>query len=372
MPETDDENPANGLFNAALYMSPKEQRKTDRFIVFAMAAAKEAVQDAGWTPTDEESLLRTGVMIGSGIGGLKSTHDATVTLNDRGPRRLSPFTVPSQLINLASGLVSIEFGFAGPNHSVVTACATGTHAIGDAARMIALGDADVMVAGGAEAAVNRLGVSSFAAARTLSTGYNGTPEEASRPWDEGRDGFVIAEGAGVVVLEDYDHAVKRGAKIYGEVAGYGLSGDAYHITSPAPDGNGGYRAMQAALKRAGLNPEDIDYINAHGTSTPVGDGIEFGAVKRLFENALGTMSMSSTKSAIGHLLGAAGAVEAIYTIKALQTGILPPTLNLHTVSKDCQGIDLVPLEAKEKPVKAALSNSFGFGGTNASLVMKAV
>lgn len=372
VPKTTDENPQNGEFNADLFMPPKEQRKTDTFIVYAMAAAKEAVKDAGWTPTDEEDLLRTGVMIGSGIGGLESTYNASTTLNDRGPRRLSPFTVPAQLINLASGLVSIEFGFAGPNHSVVTACATGTHAIGDAARMIALGDAEVMVTGGAEAAVNRLGVSGFAAARTLSTGYNDTPEKASRPWDSGRDGFVIAEGAGIVVLEEYEHAKKRGAKIYGEIIGYGLSGDAHHITSPAPDGSGGYRAMQAALKRAEVNVDQVGYINAHGTSTPVGDGIEFGAVKRLFEPALDKISMSSTKSAIGHLLGAAGAVEAIYTVKALQTGVLPPTLNLENPSKGIEGIDLVPLEAKEKSIDIALSNSFGFGGTNASLVMKKI
>lgn len=372
VPRTSDENPVDGAFNPDLFMAPKEQRKTDIFIVYAMAAAKEAVKDAGWQPEDEESLLRTGVLIGSGIGGLGSTYEASTTLNDRGPRRLSPFTVPAQLINLASGMISIEFGFAGPNHSVVTACATGTHAIGDAARMIALGDADVMVSGGAEAAVNRLGVASFAAARTLSTGYNDTPEQASRPWDAGRDGFVIAEGAGIVVLEEYEHAKARGAKIYGEIIGYGLSGDAYHITSPAPDGNGGYRAMQAALKRAGVNVDQIDYINAHGTSTPVGDGIEFGAVKRLFEPALDRLSMSSTKSAIGHLLGAAGAVEAIYTAKALQTGILPPTLNLENPSEGVEGIDLVPLEAKEKPIEVALSNSFGFGGTNASLVMRKV
>lgn len=372
VPRTSDENPVDGAFNPDLFMAPKEQRKTDIFIVYAMAAAKEAVKDAGWQPEDEESLLRTGVLIGSGIGGLGSTYEASTTLNDPGPRRLSPFTVPAQLINLASGMISIEFGFAGPNHSVVTACATGTHAIGDAARMIALGDADVMVSGGAEAAVNRLGVASFAAARTLSTGYNDTPEQASRPWDAGRDGFVIAEGAGIVVLEEYEHAKARGAKIYGEIIGYGLSGDAYHITSPAPDGNGGYRAMQAALKRAGVNVDQIDYINAHGTSTPVGDGIEFGAVKRLFEPALDRLSMSSTKSAIGHLLGAAGAVEAIYTAKALQTGILPPTLNLENPSEGVEGIDLVPLEAKEKPIEVALSNSFGFGGTNASLVMRKV
>jgi 3-oxoacyl-[acyl-carrier-protein] synthase II len=276
------------------------------------------------------------------------------------------------LINLASGHVSIKYGFRGPNHSVVTACATGTHAIGDAARLIAFDDADVMVAGGAEAAVNRLGVASFAAVRALSTGYNDKPTEGSRPFDEGRDGFVIAEGSGIVVLEEYEHAKTRGAKIYAEVIGYGLSGDAHHITSPAEDGNGGYRAMEAALKRAKINPDEIDYINAHGTSTPVGDGIECTAVKRLFANTLDKVSMSSTKSSIGHLLGAAGAVEAIYTVKAIQTGILPPTLNLHTVSEPCKGLDLVPLKAKEKKVRTALSNSFGFGGTNASIIMRSV
>jgi 3-oxoacyl-[acyl-carrier-protein] synthase II len=372
VPRSTDENPSGGGFNPDLYMPPKDQRKTDIFIVYGMAAAQEAIEDAGWKPTDEESLNRTGVLIGSGIGGLGTTYEASTILNERGPRRLSPFTVPAQLINLASGLVSIRYGFRGPNHSVVTACATGTHAIGDAARMIAFDDADVMIAGGAEAAVNRLGVASFAAARALSTSYNDKPTEASRPFDEGRDGFVIAEGAGIVVLEEYEHAKKRGAKIYAEVVGYGMSGDAYHITSPSEDGNGGFRAMQAALKRAKLNPEDIDYINAHGTSTPVGDGIECGAVKRLFANALNTMSMSSTKSAIGHLLGAAGAVEAIYSIKAIETGILPPTLNLENVSEPCKGLDLVPKVAKEKKVKAALSNSFGFGGTNASVIFKAV
>ncbi|MCC6598803.1 MAG: beta-ketoacyl-ACP synthase II [Alphaproteobacteria bacterium] len=372
VPRSEDENPQNGAFNPDLFMAPKDQRKTDIFIVYAMAAAKEAIEDSGWKPEGEEDLNKTGVLIGSGIGGLRTTYEASTILNERGPRRLSPFTVPAQLINLASGLVSIEYGFRGPNHAVVTACATGTHAIGDAARMIALEDADVMVAGGAEAAVNRLGVSSFAAARALSTGYNDRPTEASRPFDEGRDGFVIAEGAGIVVLEEYEHAKKRGAKIYGEIIGYGMSGDAYHITSPAEDGNGGFRAMQAALKRAKLAPEDIDYINAHGTSTPVGDGIECGAVKRLFAPALDKISMSSTKSAIGHLLGAAGAVEAIYTLMALQTGILPPTLNLETVSERCQGIDLVPKVAKEKKIQTALSNSFGFGGTNASLIMRRV
>lgn len=372
VPRTEDAEPKNGEFNVNLFMEPKEQRKTDTFITFGMAAAQEAIEDAGLKPTDQEELDRTGVLIGSGIGGLGTTYEASLTLEQKGPRRLSPFTVPAQLINLASGLVSIKYGFRGPNHSVVTACATGTHAIGDAARLIAFDDADVMIAGGAEAAVNKLGVASFAAARALCTSYNDRPTEASRPFDKDRDGFVIAEGAGVVVLEEYEHAKKRGAKIYAEVVGYGLSGDAYHITSPSEDGNGGYRAMQAALKRAKLNPEDIDYINAHGTSTPVGDGIECTAVKRLFANALGTMSMSSTKSAIGHLLGAAGAVEAIYSIKALETGILPPTLNLHKISEACQGIDLVPLKAKEKKVRTALSNSFGFGGTNASLIVRAV
>ena len=276
------------------------------------------------------------------------------------------------MINLASGHVSIKYGFKGPNHSVVTACATGTHAIGDAARLIALDDADVMIAGGAEGAVCRLGVAGFSAARSLSTGYNDTPELASRPWDKDRDGFVMGEGSGIVVLEEYEHAKARGAKIYGEIIGYGLSGDAYHITSPAPGGDGGYRAMKAALKRAGLNPEDIDYINAHGTSTQAGDGMEFAAVKRMFENALDNVSMSSTKSAIGHLLGAAGAVEAIYSTKAIQTGVIPPTLNLENPSEDCQGMDLVPKVAKEKKIKTVLSNSFGFGGTNASLIIRAV
>ncbi|MCB1562503.1 MAG: beta-ketoacyl-ACP synthase II [Alphaproteobacteria bacterium] len=372
IPRTDSETPENGAFNPDLFVEPKEQRKTDIFITYALAAAKEAVEDSGWLPEDEESLDRTGVLIGSGIGGLDTIYQTSTLLNEKGPRRVSPFFVPAALINLTSGHVSIKYGFRGPNHSVVTACATGTHAIGDASRLIAFGDADVMVAGGAEGAVCRLGVAGFAAARALSTSYNDTPEKASRPFDEGRDGFVIGEGAGIVVLEEYEHAKKRGAKIYGEITGYGLSGDAHHITSPAEDGNGGFRAMKAALNRAGVNPEEIDYINAHGTSTPVGDGIECGAVKRLFANALDTMSMSSTKSAIGHLLGAAGAVEAIYTLKAMETGILPPTLNLENVSEACKGLDLVPGVAKEKSVKCALSNSFGFGGTNASLVMKAV
>lgn len=360
-----------GLFNADDYMAPKDQRKVDRFIVYGMAAAQQAVEDAGWKPEAEESLLRTGVMIGSGIGGLQTIADGAVTLKERGARKLSPFFIPAALINLISGQVSIRYGFRGPNHSAVTACSTGAHAIGDAARLIMLGDADVMVAGGAEAAVCRLGMAGFAASRALSTGFNDTPERASRPWDVGRDGFVIGEGAGVVVLEDLEHAQKRGAKIYAEVVGYGLSGDAHHITAPPPDGNGGFRAMSAALARANLNPGDIDYINAHGTSTPLGDEIELGAVKRLFGNGIAGLSMSSTKSAIGHLLGAAGAVESIFCILALRDQVVPPTLNLDQPSEGCEGVDLVPHEAKKREVKYALSNSFGFGGTNASLVLAA-
>lgn len=372
IPRTDSAVPTDGAFNADLFVPPKDQRKIDVFITYALAAAQEAIEDSGWQPTEEEDLDRTGVLVGSGIGGLDEIYNTSLLLQEKGPRRISPFFVPAALINLTSGHISIKHGFRGPNHSVVTACSTGTHAIGDAARLVALDDADVMIAGGAEGAVCRLGVAGFAAARALSTGYNDRPAEASRPWDKDRDGFVIGEGAGIVVLEEYEHAKKRGAKIYAEVIGYGLSGDAYHITSPPEDGNGGFRAMKAALKRAGLNPEDIDYINAHGTSTPVGDGIEHGAVKRLFANTLPTLSMSSTKSAIGHLLGAAGAVEAIYSAKAIQTGVLPPTLNLENPSEDCTGIDLVPKVAKEKKVRTALSNSFGFGGTNASLILRAV
>jgi 3-oxoacyl-[acyl-carrier-protein] synthase II len=371
VPKSIEAAPAAGALNFDLFIPPKEQRRMDRFIAYGLVAAHEAVEDSGWKPQDEEARERTGVMIGSGIGGLQTLYDTAVTLKEQGPRRISPFSLPAMLINLASGYVSIKYGFKGPNHSVVTACATGTHAIGDSARMIRYGDADVMVCGGAEAAVNRLGVAAFAAMRALSTDYNDRPAEASRPFDKGRDGFVIAEGSGVLVLEEYEHAKKRGAKIHAEIVGYGLSGDAFHITSPAEDGDGGFRAMRAALKSAGVNPEDVGYINAHGTSTPVGDGIECTAVKRLFGNSLGTMSMSSTKSAIGHLLGAAGAVEAIYTVKALQTGILPPTLNLENVSEPCRNIDLVPKVAKEKKIKVALSNSFGFGGTNASVVLKA-
>jgi 3-oxoacyl-[acyl-carrier-protein] synthase II len=360
-----------GRFNPDDWVDPKEQRKMDTFIVFALAAGIQAVQDSGWRPEDEEDRQRTGVMIGSGIGGLPAIAEAAVTLLERGARRISPFFIPSALINLASGHLSIKYGFRGPNHSVVTACATGAHAIGDAARIIQFEDAEVMVAGGTEAAVCRLGLAGFAASRALSTAFNDTPARASRPWDRDRDGFVMGEGAGVVVLEEYEHAKKRGAKIYAEVKGYGMSGDAYHVTAPSPNGDGGYRAMSAALKRAALNLDDIDYINAHGTSTPLGDEIELGAVKRLFGDHAYKLSMSSTKSAIGHLLGAAGSVEAIFSVLALRDGVVPPTLNLENPSDGCD-IDLVPLTAKERPIKTVLSNSFGFGGTNASLVFTAV
>lgn len=372
VPKTAEANPPPGVLNFDNFIPPKEMRRIDRFIAFGMIAAQEAVEDSGWKPEGEEDRCRTGVMIGSGIGGLQTLYETSVTLKEQGPRRVSPFSLPAMLINLTSGQVSIKYGFKGPNHAAVTACATGTHSIGDSARLIAFGDADVMVAGGAEAAANRLGVAAFAAMRALSTAHNDNPAAASRPFDEGRDGFVIAEGAGVVVLEEYEHAKKRGAKIYAEVIGYGLSGDAYHMTAPSEDGDGGYRAMKAALANAKINPEDVGYINAHGTSTPVGDGIECTAVKRLFGNVLDKMSMSSTKSAIGHLLGAAGAVEAVYTVKALQTGILPPTLNLENVSEPCRGIDLVPKVAKEKKINIALSNSFGFGGTNASVILRRI
>jgi len=358
---------AGGGFNADSYVPPKDQRKMDTFIVYAMGAATQAIEDAGWKPEDEESRQRTGVIIGSGIGGLEAIYDGSVTLHEKGPRRISPFFIPSALINLASGHVSIKYGFKGPNHSVVTACSTGAHAIGDGARLIALDDADVMVAGGTEAAICRLGVAGFAAARALSTGFNDTPERASRPWDKDRDGFVMGEGAGVVVLEELEHAKKRGATIYGELIGYGMSGDAHHITAPSEDGNGAFRAMQMALKRAKLNPEDIDYINAHGTSTPLGDEIELGAVKRLFGDAAYKLSMSSTKSAIGHLLGAAGSVEAVFALLAIRDQVAPPTLNLENPSDGCD-IDLVPKRAKKRKIKHALSNSFGFGGTNASLI----
>ncbi|MFD2232969.1 beta-ketoacyl-ACP synthase II [Phaeospirillum tilakii] len=348
----------------------KDRRRMDDFIVYGLAATAEAVADSGWVPPDDESRERTGVMIGSGIGGLPNIADGALTLEKSGPRRISPFFIPAALINLVSGHVSIRYGFKGPNHAVVTACATGAHAIGDAARLIALDDADVMVAGGAEAAVSRLGIAGFAAAKALCTSYNDRPTEASRPWDRDRDGFVMGEGAGIVVLEELEHAKKRGAKIYGELIGYGMSGDAYHITAPAEDGNGAVRAMKAALKRTGLPLEAIDYINAHGTAT-MGDTIELGAVKRVFGDHAARLSMSSTKSAIGHLLGAAGAAEAIFSLLALRDQVVPPTLNLHNPAEGCDGVDLVPLAAKERPVKVVLSNSFGFGGTNASLVFRA-
>lgn len=364
------EQPEDG-FDASYCMSPKEQRKVDTFILYGMHAAVQAVEDSGWQP-DEEGKLRTGVTIGSGIGGLPSIEENSILVKEQGPRKLSPFFIPGSLINLVSGHVSMRYGFKGPNHSVVTACSTGAHAIGDASRFIQYGDADVMVAGGTESALCRIGMAGFAAARALSTAYNDAPETASRPWDEGRDGFVMSEGAGVVVLEEYEHAKKRGAKIYAEIVGYGLSGDAYHITSPEPNGDGGFRAMQAALSRSGLNVSDVGYINAHGTSTPMGDGIEFGAVKRLFGSDAAKLSMSSTKSSIGHALGAAGGIEAILSILAMRDGIMPPTLNLNNPSENCAGIDLVPLVAKKKELKAVLSNSFGFGGTNASVVFKKV
>ena len=355
-------------FIADTVVSPKERRRMDDFIVYAMAAADEAIKDSGWVPPDDEARDRTGVMIGSGIGGLATIDDTSKTLEAQGPRRVSPFFIPASLINLATGQVSIKHGFRGPNHAPVTACATGAHAIGDAARLIKYGDADVMIAGGAESALCRLGIAGFAAMKALSTSYNDTPERASRPWDKGRDGFVMGEGAGVLVLEDYEHAKKRGAKIYGEILGYGLAGDAFHLTAPAEDGSGGFRAMKGALRDAKLNVDQIDYINAHGTSTPKGDEIELGAVKRLFGEQAYKLSMSSTKSAIGHLLGAAGAVEAIFSILALRDQIAPPTLNLDDPSDGCD-IDLVPHKAKSRKIRYVLSNSFGFGGTNASLVM---
>jgi 3-oxoacyl-[acyl-carrier-protein] synthase II len=361
---------ANGHFDADRYMSPKDQRKVDRFIIFAMAAAKQAVEDSGWKPQDDEGRNRTGVMIGGGIGGLQTIYETSLILKERGPRRVSPFFIPSALINLASGQVSIEFGFRGPNHSVVTACATGAHAIGDAARLIQFDDADVMVAGGSEAAICRLGIAGFNACKALSTDFNDTPTKASRPWDKRRDGFVMGEGAGCVILEEYEHAKKRGARIYAEIVGYGLSGDAYHITAPSEDGDGAQRAMKAALKRGRLNTDQIDYVNAHGTST-MADVIELGAVKKTFGNDAYKLSMSSTKSATGHLLGAAGAIEAIYSIKSIIDQAVPPTLNLDEPDDGCD-IDLVPKQAKQRKVRYALSNSFGFGGTNACLIVGAI
>ena len=360
---------ASGLFNADDWVPPKDQRKMDDFIIYAVAAAIEAVEDSGWKPETNEQRELTGVLIGSGIGGLPQIEEAALTLKEKGPRRITPFFIPATLINLASGQVSIRYGFRGPNHAVVTACSTGAHAIGDAARMIQFGDADVMVAGGTEAAVCRLGLAGFAAARALSTNFNDTPEKASRPWDKDRDGFVMGEGSGIVVLEEYEHAKARGAKVYAELIGYGLSGDAYHVTAPPPDGNGAFRSMRSAMRHAQKNPEDIDYINAHGTSTPLGDEIELGAVKRLFGEAAYKLSMSSTKSATGHLLGAAGAIEAIVSTLVIQNGIIPPTVNLEVPDPDCD-LDYVPNVARSATVDAVMSNSLGFGGHNASLVFR--
>jgi 3-oxoacyl-[acyl-carrier-protein] synthase II len=360
---------SEGTFNPDQWMEPKEQRKVDDFIIFAMAAARQALDDANWHPATEEERCATGTMIGSGIGGLNGIAETAVLLKERGPRRVSPFFIPGRLINLASGYVSIEHGLKGPNHAVVTACSTGAHAIGDASRLIALGDADVMVAGGTESPVGRIGMAGFCAARALSTGFNETPQRASRPYDKDRDGFVMGEGAGVLVLEAYEHAKARGAKMYAEVTGYGLSGDAYHITSPPPDGDGGFRSMNAAMKRAGVSAADIDYINAHGTSTQIGDEIELGAVERLLGNAASRVSMSSTKSSTGHLLGAAGAVEAIFSILAIRDNIAPPTINLENPSVET-AIDLVPQTPRKREINIALSNSFGFGGTNAALLFK--
>ena len=360
---------APDAFHPDDWMEPKDQRRVDHFIIYAMSAATQALRDAKWAPESYDDQIESGVLIGSGIGGLEGIYDASITLHEKGPRRISPFFIPGRLINLAGGNVSIAHGLKGPNHAVVTACSTGAHAIGDAGRLIALGDAKVMVAGGAESAVNRLSLAGFAACRALSTGFNDRPKQASRPYDRDRDGFVMGEGAGCVVLEELEHARARGARIYAELIGYGLSGDAYHITSPAPDGDGAYRAMSAALKRAGVFASDIDYVNAHGTSTPMGDEIELKAVERLLGNGASNASMSSTKSSIGHLLGAAGAVEAIFSILAMRDQIAPPTLNLDNPSVETS-IDLVPHVAKKRKIDVALSNSFGFGGTNASLIFR--
>ncbi len=361
---------SDGSYDPNQWVDAKEQRRIDDFILYGISAAQQAVTDSGYEPKTEEERERAGVLIGSGIGGLDGIEQASILVHEKGPRKLSPFFIPGRLINLASGYVSIRFGFKGPNHSVVTACSTGAHAIGDAARFIAFDDADVMLAGGTEAAICRIGIAGFVACRALSTGFNDTPQKASRPYDKDRDGFVMGAGAGVVMLEEYEHAKARGAKIYAEVKGYGLSGDAYHVTAPAQDGNGGLRAMRMALKRAGLSPADVDYINAHGTSTPLGDEIELRAVEKLFGNAAGKLAMSSTKSSIGHLLGAAGAVEAIFSVLAIRDGVAPPTLNLDNPSVETE-IDLVPNRAKKMRIATVLSNSFGFGGTNATLVLTA-
>lgn len=360
---------SNGTFNPDDWMPKKDQRKVDDFIIYAIASADQALDDANWHPEDREDQCRTGVLFGSGIGGLEGIHDASLLLAEKGPRRISPFFIPGRLINLASGQISIKHGLRGPNHAVVTACSTGAHAIGDASRLIALGDADVMVAGGSESPVCRIALAGFAACKALSTDFNDAPTKGSRPYDKDRDGFVMGEGAGCVVLEEYEHAKARGARIYAEVIGYGLSGDAYHITAPAEDGDGAYRCMKAAVERAGIKPTDIDYINAHGTSTPMGDEIELGAVERLFGGEKADLAMSSTKSSIGHLLGAAGAVEAVFSVLAIRDQIAPPTLNLDNPTVDTT-IDLVPHKAKQREISTVLSNSFGFGGTNASLVMR--
>jgi 3-oxoacyl-[acyl-carrier-protein] synthase II len=362
---------AEGKFSPDDWMDVKEQRKVDPFIIYGMAAATQAIADAGVEPKTDAERERTGVLVGSGIGGIGTIFETSVTLHEKGPRRVSPFFIPGRIINMASGNISIRFGLKGPNHSVVTACSTGAHAIGDSWRIIAMGDADVMVAGGAESPVNRLSMAGFAACRALSTGFNDRPQMASRPYDRDRDGFVMGEGAGVVVLEEYERAKARGAKIYGEVVGYGMSGDAYHITAPAPDGDGGYRCMQMAIRRAGISAADIDYINAHGTSTPLGDEIELGSVTRLLGNAAADVVMSSTKSATGHLLGAAGAIEAIFSLLAIRDNIAPPTINLDNPSVETP-INLAPRAAVKKQVDVALSNSFGFGGTNASLIFSRV
>lgn len=361
----------DGSFNADDWMAPRDQRRVDDFIVFAMGAAGEAIADSGWDPKDEESLERTGCMFGAGIGGLPGIEKESLVLHERGPRRVSPFFITGRLINLMSGQIAIKYGYKGPNHAVVTACSSGAHAIGDAARLIMWEDADVMIAGGGESTISPIGIAGFSAAKALSTNFNDEPTRASRPYDRDRDGFVMGEGAGAVVLEEYEHAKARGAKIYAEITGYGMSGDAYHITSPAPDGNGAYRSVMAAIKRAGITPADIDYVNAHGTSTPMGDEIELKAVERAFGDAASSLSMSSTKSSVGHLLGAAGAVEAIFSILAMNNGIIPPTLNLDNPSVET-AIDLVPHKAKEKKINAVLTNSFGFGGTNASLIFEKV
>jgi len=360
---------SDGTFNPEQWMDHKELRRYDDFIIYAMSAAKQAMRDAGLELKTDEQRNRTGVLVGSGIGGLANIADTTMLMETKGPRRISPFFIPGSLINLAGGLISIEFGCRGPNNAVVTACSTGTHAIGDAARIIALDDADVMVAGGAESAICRLGIAGFVACKALATKFNDAPEKGSRPYDTDRDGFVMGEGAGIVILEELEHARARGATIYAEIAGYGMSGDAYHVTAPAPDGDGAFRCMQAALKRAGLQAHEVDYINAHGTSTPLGDEIELRAVERLMGNRAEGLSMSSTKSSVGHLLGAAGAVEAIFSILAMRDNTCPPTLNLDNPSVETQ-VDLVPKQARKKEINTVLSNSFGFGGTNASLVMR--